>query len=342
MLGQKMEEYDVNVWLINTGWTGGVYGVGSRMKLSYTRAMITAALNGTLENVGYRVHSIFGVSIPMTCPDVPSEVLSPRETWKNDQGYYTKANELADAFLENFKKYEDFANEEILAGSAQEVLGSLKNGQYSPVYFLHGDEEYFIDLITDHIEQHALDETAKGFNQLILYGKDTEVRDILTQARRFPMMSERQTVIVKEAQEIKDLNKEDAQTLLEEYLKNPLPSTILVLSHKHKTFDKRKKLAKSLDKLAVVVESKKLYDNKIPDWIRGFVKDKGHAIDDKAAFILAEYIGTNLQRLSNEIDKILINFKEPITISPDLIQKYVGINKDYNSFELQRAIAMKN
>ena len=117
MLGKKMEEYDVNVWLINTGWTGGPYGVGSRMKLSYTRAMITAALNGTLDNVGYRVHSIFGVSIPMTCPGVPSEVLSPRETWKNDHGYYAKANELADAFLENFKKYEDFANDEILEGA---------------------------------------------------------------------------------------------------------------------------------------------------------------------------------------------------------------------------------
>ena len=117
MLGKKMEAYDVNVWLINTGWTGGVYGVGSRMKLPYTRAMITGALNGTLDNVGYRVHSIFGVSIPMTCPGVPSEILSPRETWKDDEGYYTKANELADAFNENFKKYEEFANEEIMAGA---------------------------------------------------------------------------------------------------------------------------------------------------------------------------------------------------------------------------------
>lgn len=117
MLGKKMQEYEVNVWLINTGWSGGVYGVGSRMKLHYTRAMITAALNGTLDNVGYRVHSIFGVSIPMTCPDVPSEILSPRETWKNDEGYYSKANELADEFNENFKKYEDFANDEIMSGA---------------------------------------------------------------------------------------------------------------------------------------------------------------------------------------------------------------------------------
>lgn len=116
MLGKKMEENEVNVWLINTGWTGGPYGVGSRMKLKYTRAMITAALNGTLENVGYRTHSVYGVSIPLTCPDVPSEVLSPRETWKNDVGFYKKANELANDFIENFKKYEEFANEEIMSG----------------------------------------------------------------------------------------------------------------------------------------------------------------------------------------------------------------------------------
>lgn len=116
MLGKKMEAYEVNVWLVNTGWTGGPYGVGSRMKLSYTRAMITAALNGKLDNVGYRNHSIFGISIPLTCPDVPSKVLSPRETWQNDVGYYKKANELAKSFVENFQKYKEFANEEILGG----------------------------------------------------------------------------------------------------------------------------------------------------------------------------------------------------------------------------------
>lgn len=116
MLGKKMEENEVNVWLINTGWTGGPYGVGSRIKLKYTRAMISAALNGTLENVGYRAHSIYGVQIPMTCPGVPSEVLSPRETWKNDDGYYAKANELANKFRDNFEKFEEFANDEIMSG----------------------------------------------------------------------------------------------------------------------------------------------------------------------------------------------------------------------------------
>ncbi len=122
MLGKKMEEYDVKIWLVNTGWTGGVYGVGSRIKLKYTRAMITAALNGTLDNVGYRTHSIFGTEIPMTCPDVPSELLSPRETWKDDIAFYQKANELADAFNANFEKYKEFANEEIMSGAPKKNL----------------------------------------------------------------------------------------------------------------------------------------------------------------------------------------------------------------------------
>ncbi|MEO1050085.1 MAG: phosphoenolpyruvate carboxykinase (ATP) [Bacteroidota bacterium] len=116
MLGKKMEQHNVNVWLVNTGWTGGPYGKGSRMKLPYTRAMITAALNGDLDKVGYRNHSIFGVSIPATCPGVPSEVLSPRETWKDDDGYYKKADELANAFVKNFTKYKEFANEDIMGG----------------------------------------------------------------------------------------------------------------------------------------------------------------------------------------------------------------------------------
>lgn len=120
MLGKKMEEHEVNVWLVNTGWTGGPYGVGSRISLKYTRAMITAALNGSLGNAGYRKHSIFGADIPTTCPGVPNEILSPRETWKNDEGFYKKANELARKFNDNFKKYEEFANAEIMAGAPKE------------------------------------------------------------------------------------------------------------------------------------------------------------------------------------------------------------------------------
>jgi phosphoenolpyruvate carboxykinase (ATP) len=125
MLGKKMDENKVNVWLVNTGWSGGPYGVGSRMKLKYTRAMITAALNGGLDEVGYRNHSIYGCAIPATCPDVPSEVLSPRETWKNDKGYYEMANKLATEFIENFKKFEEFANDEIMAGAPKPNLSKV-------------------------------------------------------------------------------------------------------------------------------------------------------------------------------------------------------------------------
>jgi phosphoenolpyruvate carboxykinase (ATP) len=125
MLGKKMDEQKVTVWLVNTGWSGGPYGVGSRMKLKYTRSMITAALNGGLDEVGYRKHSIFGCTIPATCPDVPSEVLSPRETWKNDKGYYEMANKLATEFNENFKKFEDYANDEIMAGAPKPNLSKV-------------------------------------------------------------------------------------------------------------------------------------------------------------------------------------------------------------------------
>ena len=143
-----------------------------------------------------------------------------------------------------------------MATSPESLLSALNQGKYEPVYFLHGEESYYIDLISDYIEEHALDEASKGFNQVVIYGKDIEIRELLTQARRFPMMSERQTVIVKEAQEIKDINKEEAQNLLAEYLKQPLASTIMVMSYKHKKFDKRKKIWKTIDKNATVLESK--------------------------------------------------------------------------------------
>ncbi len=229
-----------------------------------------------------------------------------------------------------------------MASSFQQIYDHLKAGEYAPIYFLHGEEAYYIDKVSDYIEGHALSDSDKGFNQTILYGKDVDVATMLNHARRFPMMSDRQVVIVKEAQAIADLTKEDGIKLLDGYIQNPLPSTILVINYKHKTLDKRTKLAKSLDKFTVVMESKKLYDNQVPDWIFGYVKEKGFSIEDKAALLLAQYIGTNLERMAHEIDKILINFKEPISISSGHVQKYVGISKDYNVFELQKAIATQD
>lgn len=229
-----------------------------------------------------------------------------------------------------------------MAYSPEDVLKDLKNNKYAPVYFLQGDEPFYIDLIADYIEEHSLLEHEKGFNLMVMYGKDIEVSSVLTNARRFPMMAERQVVIIKEAQDIPDLNKEEQQKLLENYIKNPLPSTILVFCHKYKTIDGRKSLAQTLSKFAVLVNSTKLKDYQLPDWISRFVKDKGFAIQNNAVLLLSEYIGNNLERMSNEIDKIIINLQDKKEIDLDAVQKYVGISKEYNIFELQKALAVKD
>lgn len=229
-----------------------------------------------------------------------------------------------------------------MATSPETVLKDLKQNKYAPVYFLDGDEPYYIDLIADYIEQHALSEADRGFNQMVMYGKDTQVNQVVSNARRFPMMAERQVVLVKEAQELQDLGKADAQKLLESYVQNPLPSTILVLCHKHKSFDKRKALYKALVKNGVVVSTKKLYDNQVPAWIEQFVKSEGHDISPKAVQMLSEFIGNKLERLVNEIRKILINFEGPVTIEDHHVQKFVGVSKEYNVFELQKAISFKD
>jgi DNA polymerase-3 subunit delta len=224
----------------------------------------------------------------------------------------------------------------------EQVLGSLKSRKFAPVYFLQGEETYFIDLISDYIEKHALPEHEKGFNQIICYGKDTSIGTLLTQARRFPMIADKQVIIVKEAQDIADLGREDAQKLLESYIERPLSSTVLVFNHKHKTLDGRKSLARTLDKHAVLVDSKKLYDNKIPEWISSYLKDKDYHIHPAATQMLADSIGNDLSRLSNEIDKLLINCRDTQEISTDLVQQYVGISKEYNMFELQKALTQKD
>ena len=220
-----------------------------------------------------------------------------------------------------------------------QILKKIHAGQYAMVYFLQGEEPFYIDLISGLIEKNALDEAAKGFNQMILYGKDLRMRDVLDNARRFPMMSGRQVVIVKEAQNIQDIGKEAGDRQLINYLKNPVPSTILVFCYKHKKLDGRKELAKALTQHAEFITTKKLYDDQVPDWIRDYFRQRGLKITDKAVFMLADFIGNNLERLSNEIDKMLINIKEKVEIDDHLIQKYIGISKDYNVFELQKALA---
>ena len=229
--------------------------------------------------------------------------------------------------------------------SPEAVLKALRKQEFAPVYFLQGDEPYYIDRIADYIEENVLSESERGFNQIVMYGKDVDVSAILNNAKRYPMMSDRQVVIVREAQDVSDFNIKQGQQQMEAYLKNPMPSTILVFCYKYKNIDGRKALGKLLDKHAILVESKKMYDNQLPDWIARYVKDKGLQIEDKAVQMLADYIGNNLERLTNEIEKVLINYRqgdEEGKITPAIIQKYIGISKEYNVFELQKALAVKD
>lgn len=223
-----------------------------------------------------------------------------------------------------------------------EIIKDLQKGKYAPIYFLQGEEPFFIDNILQNIEHHALDDTQKSFNQYVLYGKEINFTDILNVARKYPMMGERQVVIVKEAQELKDWKKEDAQNLLISYLENPLPTTILVFGYKYKTLDRRTRISKVLEKNAVFLVSKKIYENQVPDWIRSYAQAKEAKITDRAIMILAENIGNNLQRLANEIDKLKLNLSDEQQIDDVAVQKYVGISKDYNTFELQKALALRD
>ncbi|WP_185123722.1 DNA polymerase III subunit delta [Reichenbachiella sp. 5M10] len=224
----------------------------------------------------------------------------------------------------------------------QEILSNLKAGQYAPVYFLQGEETYFIDQIVDYIEEHAVEESMKGFNQVIVYGKDADIPTIINHAKGFPMMSDRKVVIIKEAQELAGFDKELGEKYFTNYLENPQPSTILVFAYKYKSLDKRKKLSKLFVKHAVVMSSAKMYDNQLPTWIEGYVKDKGKKIDQKALFLITENIGNNLTRISNEIDKMLINISGVDLITSDHVYKNIGISKEYNVFELQKALSYRN
>lgn len=223
-----------------------------------------------------------------------------------------------------------------------EIIRDIQNEVYAPIYFLQGDEPFFIDNIIDHLEERVLDDAQKSFNQYIFYGKETDFNTIFSTARKFPMMGERQVVLVKEAQEIKDWNREDQLKLMLNYIENPLPSTILVFGYKYKSLDKRKKIGKAVEQQCVLMNSKKIYDNKIPGWITSYARARGIKITDKAVYLLSENIGNNLQRLSNEIEKLLINLDGETEIDENTVHKYIGISKEFNTFELQDALAEGN
>lgn len=213
------------------------------------------------------------------------------------------------------------------------VLKDLKTKRYRPVYFLQGDEAYFIDYIADYIEQNVLSEAEKSFNQLTLYGKETDVSTIVNTARRYPMMAPFQVVIVKEAQQIRDIAK------LQAYTDKPSPTTILVILYKYKNIRSNSKLAKSITKnKGIVFSSPKLYENKIPAWIQDTVKSKGYKIKQDAVALIAEYLGTNLSKIANEIDKLALNVPAKTVITTQHVADNIGISKDYNFFELQKAV----
>ena len=201
-----------------------------------------------------------------------------------------------------------------------------------------GDEPYYIDKIAQFISDNILTEEEKGFNQMVLYGKETSLEQVLSNAKRYPMMSERQVVIVKEAQHL-SRNIEE----LSSYAENPQTSTVLVFCYKYKKLDKRKKLHKTLlGNGSVIFDSKKLYENQVSDWIRLTLKQKGYAISHKASVLLVEYLGTDLSRINNELEKLQLVLPKNTEINPDLIEKHIGISKDYNNFELKKAIGEKN
>ncbi len=235
----------------------------------------------------------------------------------------------------------------------EEILGNLKKKIYHPVYFLMGEESYFIDIISDYIAENVLTDAEKGFNQTILYGKDLEPQTILSYARRFPMMANYQVIIVREAQNIKDLvskekkaekgkEGEKVKLPLELYIENPLKSTILVICYKYKSIDKRTNIAKLLEKTAVLFESKKIYDNQLPAWISSYLKSQQYTISPQAAAMIAEYLGADLSKVVNELDKLIISLPVGAQITPDHIEKNIGISKEFNVFELQNALGERN
>ena len=185
--------------------------------------------------------------------------------------------------------------------ATNQLITDIKGGKIAPIYFLMGEESYYIDVISDYIESHVLAEEEKGFNQMVLYGKDVSIQDIVSNAKRYPMMAERQVIIVKEAQNlIKTIEQ------LVDYAKNPQPTTVLVFNYKYKTLDKRKALYKTLSKSAVVFESKKIYEDKIPSWIQSFLRAKQLTITPKAALMLTEFLGNDLSKIANELNKLEI------------------------------------
>ncbi|MEB8328970.1 DNA polymerase III subunit delta [Flavobacteriaceae bacterium KMM 6897] len=219
----------------------------------------------------------------------------------------------------------------------KQIVTDIKNGNIKPIYFLMGEEPYYIDKIAEYIEKNVLTEEERGFNQMVMYGKEVTMDEIIGNAKRYPMMAERQVVIVKEAQHLS----RSIEDLLG-YADNPQPSTVLVFCYKYGKLDKRKKTYKSIQKTGVLFESKKLYENQVSDWIRMVLQGKGYTIAPKAAILLVEYLGTDLSKINNELEKLQLVIPKNVEITPAAIEEHIGISKDYNNFELKKAIGERD
>lgn len=230
--------------------------------------------------------------------------------------------------------------------TAADIIKDLKAKKFKPVYLLHGEEPYYIDQVIDYMEKNVLTDMEKGFNQTVLYGKDADMATILNAAKRYPMMSDYQLIIVKEAQDLKwgkesDGSNKEAE-FVQNYFERPLESTILVLGYKYANFDKRKKLYKAIAKSGLIFQSDAVRDYKLAQWIEELVKENGFKIDPQAAALMAEYLGADLSKIANELEKLLLNITKETIIDTALVQKNIGISKEYNVFELQKAIVARH
>jgi DNA polymerase-3 subunit delta len=220
--------------------------------------------------------------------------------------------------------------------SSEKIISDWKKKNFKPLYWLEGEEEYYINLVMDYAEHHILSDSEAEFNRTVFYGKDANWSEVVNACRRYPMFADKQVVLLKEAQQMRDLDK------LESYFENPLPSTIFVVSHKEKTLDKRKTLYKTIKKEGEIFTSEKLREYKLPEWIGEYIQSKGFTISQKGIMLLAEHIGNDLSRISNEVDKIAVNLDQRKNITEDDIEKFVGVSKEFNAFELQDAISKKD
>jgi DNA polymerase-3 subunit delta len=220
--------------------------------------------------------------------------------------------------------------------SALSIISSWKKNNFKPLYWLEGDEDFFIDEVMNYAEKNILSEADASFNLTTFYGKDANWADIINACRRYPMFAERQVVVLKEAQQMKDIDK------LEPYMENPLHSTVFVVSYKGKTLDGRTKLSRLIKKNGEVFLSKKIYENQLPSWTNGYLQSKGFQITPRALTLLVDHVGNDLSRIANEVDKLSVNISVEKNITEDDIEKYIGVSKEYNIFELQHAFSKKD